>query len=154
MTLSGNQFNYRSMRLIAAAALISTLAFAPGVVLGAEKDAHQDRTELRIKELHTKLKITPAEESQWAKVAETMRDDAKNMDTLIQDRLDHAKGMTAVDDLKAYSKIADARAEGVKKLIPEFTALYDSMSDAQKKEADTLFRNGEHKHGHKPSKAK
>lgn len=154
MTFSGNQFNHASVHLLAAAALASTLAFAPGMVLAADHDAHQDRTELRIKDMHAKLKITPAEEGQWGKVADAMRGDAKNMDNLIQARLEHAKGMTAIDDLKSYSEITEARADGVKKLIPAFSELYVSMSDAQKKEADTLFRYGNHKHGHKMSKAK
>src|SRR5665811_758983 len=102
MKLTGNQFTYASARLIAAAALVTTLAFAPGVVLAADKDAHEDRVELRIKNMHTKLTITPAQEEQWSKVAKVMQDDAKTMDTLTQARADHAKDMTAVDDLKSY----------------------------------------------------
>lgn len=154
MTLSGKQFNFSSVRLFAAATLASTLAFAPGMVLAADHDAHQDRTELRIKDMHAKLKITPAEEDQWGKVADAMRGNAKNMDNLIQARLEHAKGMTAIDNLKSYSEIAEARADGVKKLIPVFSDLYANMSDTQKKEADTLFRYGNHKRGHKISKIK
>ncbi len=83
MTLSGKQFNHASVRLLAVASLASALACAPGVVLAADHDTHQDRTELRIKSMHTKLKITPAEEALWGKVADAMRADAKHMDTLI-----------------------------------------------------------------------
>ena len=149
MKLTGNQFTYASARLVAAAALVTTLAFAPGVVLAADKDAHEDRVELRIKNMHTKLMITPAQEEQWSKVAKVMQDDAKTMDTLTQARVDHAKDMNAVDDLKSYGEITEAHADGIKKLTPVFADLYASMSDAQKKEADTLFRDGDHKHGHK-----
>jgi len=149
MKLNGNQFTYSRASLIVAAALVSTLAFAPGMVLAADKDAHEDRAELRIKDMHTKLHITPAEEGQWAKVAEIMRDNAKTMDALTQARVDHAKDMTAVDDLKSYGEIAETHADGIKKLIPVFADLYASMSDAQKKEADTFFRHGEHMRGHK-----
>ena len=158
MKLTGNQFTYASARLIAAAALVTTLAFAPGVVFAADKDAHEDRVELRIKNMHTKLMITPAQEEQWSKVAKVMQDDAKTMDTLTQARVDHAKDMNAVDDLKSYGEITEAHADGIKKLTPVFADLYASMSDAQKKEADTLFRHGDqkhgHKHGHKMSKEK
>jgi hypothetical protein len=154
MKLNGNQFTYSRASLIVAAALVSTLAFAPGVVLAADKDAHEDRAELRIKDMHAKLHITPAEEAQWAKVAEIMRDNAKTMDTLTQARVDHAKDTTAVDDLKSYGKIAEAHADGIKKLTPVFADLYASMSDAQKKEADTLFRHGDHEPGHKKSQSK
>ena len=158
MKLSDNQFSYGSLRLVAAAALMASLAFAPGVALAADKDSHADNAELRITAMHAKLKITPAEEGQWTAVAQAMRDNAKAMDTLTQARVSHAKDMTAVDDLKSYGEITDAHAEGIRKLTPVFTALYTSMSDEQKKEADTLFRHGEnkpgHKHGHKTPAAK
>ena len=152
--LRSNQFIYASTRLITSAALVATLVFAPGMALAAEKDAHEDRTELRIKDMHAKLKITSTQEEQWAKVAQAMLDDAKTMDTLTQNRIDHAKDMTAVDDLKSYGEIADAHANGIKRLTPIFADLYANMSDAQKKEADTLFRKGDHKHGHKKSDSK
>ena len=104
------------------------------------KASHSERVESRIKEMHTKLKITPAQEGQWNNVAQVMRDNAKILDTLSQARINNANTMTAVDDLKSYSEITDAHAEGMKKFVAAFQALYDSMSDAQKKEADTLFQ--------------
>lgn len=155
MKLVGNKFTYASTHLITAAALAATLFFAPGVVFATNKDAHeQDRTELRIKDMHTKFMITPAQEEQWAKIAQAMLNDAKNMDALTQARVDHANDMTAVDNLKSYGEVAEAHAEGIKKLTPLFADLYAGMSDVQKKEADTLFRQGEHKHSHKKSNGK
>jgi len=151
MKLSGNQFTYASTRLITAATLIATLIFAPGMALATDKDAHENRVELRIKDMHAKLKIMSAQEEQWGKVAQAMLEDAKTMDSLTQARIDHAKDMTAVDDLKSYGEIADAHAAGIKKLTPLFADLYAGMSDAQKKEADTLFRHGDHKHRHRKS---
>ena len=147
MKPSNNQFTFAGARLIAAVALAATLTFGPGAVFAADKDAHEDRAELRIKDMHAKLKITPPQEEQWGKVAQVMRDNAKTMDTLTQARVDHAKDVSAVDDLKSYGEVADAHADGIKKLLPVFTALYAGMSDAQKKEADTLFRHGDHMHG-------
>jgi hypothetical protein len=52
-----------------------------------------------------------------------------------------------VDDLHSYGQIAAAHAEGIQKLLPVFTNLYASMSDAQKKTADEAFRHG-HRHHH------
>lgn len=150
MKPSGIQFTCASGRLMAAA-LIATLAFAPGLALAANHGTRQDRVELRIKDMHTKLKITPAEEELWANVTQVMRDNAKIMDDLTQARARNAKTMNAVDDLKSYGEIAEAHAEGIKKLTPAFASLYDRMSDAQKKEADTLFRHGDRRHGHKMS---
>jgi Spy/CpxP family protein refolding chaperone len=109
-----------------------------------------DRVEARIKELHTKLNITPAQEAQWNNVAQAMRDNAKTMEPLIKARLEKARTMTAIDDLKSYSAIADAHADGLKKFIPAFEPLYAGMSDAQKKSADTLFRQ----HAHMKAKGK
>jgi len=159
MNPNSNRFPWASARLITMASLVAILACVPEVVLATDRDAHEDRAELRIKDMHAKLKITSVQEAQWIKVGETMRDNAKTMDALTQARFDHAKDMTAVDDLKSYAEIAEAHADGIRKLPPVFAALYDSMSDAQKKEADALFRHGdrkhgEHKHGDKLSSAK
>jgi hypothetical protein len=143
-----NRHTTLSMALLVAAALILPLGLTSGLAHAGDK--HQDdRVEVRIKEMHDKLKITAAQEEQWAKVEQTMREDAKVMDELTQTRADHAKDMTAIDDLKSYGEIAAAHADGIKKLTPVFAALYDTMSDAQKKDADALFRHGGHKHGHK-----
>jgi protein CpxP len=151
MKLNGNHFTFSPMRLLTAAALVSTLAFAPSIVLAAERDAHTDRVEHRIDDMHAKLKITPAEEAQWAKVVDAMRDEAKSMDTLINSRAEHGKDMTAVDSLKSYGEISEAHADGIKKLTPLFADLYASMSDQQKQTADKLFRHDGHKHGYKHS---
>jgi hypothetical protein len=100
------------------------------------------RVEARIKNMHETLKITQKQEEQWAKVAQVMRDNAKSLDALTQARFDHASTMTAVEDLKSYAVITDAHADGIKKFTPVFATLYDGMSDAQKKDADALFRHG------------
>jgi hypothetical protein len=109
-----------------------------------------DRVEARIKDLHTKLSITPAQEDLWGNVTQVMRDNAKTMETLINARSGHVVAMNAVDDFKSYSGIADAHADGLKKFIPVFEPLYVSMSDTQKKNADALF----HRRGRVNAKAK
>lgn len=109
-----------------------------------------DRVELRIKDLHAKLSITPAQEELWGNVTQVMRDNAKTMETLIKARSGNMMAMNAVDDFKSYSEIADAHADGLKKFIPVFEPLYVSMSDTQKKSADALF----HRHGRMKAKAK
>jgi len=154
MKLISNPFTYTSARLIVATALVSTLALTPEMVFAIDNNVHEDSVQLRIKDMHTKLKITAAQEEQWTKVAQAMLDDAKTMDTLTQVRVDHAKDMTAIDDLKSYGEIADAHADGVKKLTPLFTDLYAGMSDTQKKEADALFRHDEQTHSRKKASSK
>lgn len=141
-----NRHTNTRMALFMAAALILPLGLTSGLALAGDKH-HADRVEVRIKDMHEKLKITAAQEEQWAKVDQTMREDAKIMDELTQTRADHAKDMTAIDDLKSYGEITAAHADGIKKLTPVFAALYDTMSDVQKKDADALFRHGGHEHG-------
>lgn len=141
------QFTQAGTRLLAAAALAASLVFASGAVLAADKVSHAVRAEQHGKQMHDKLMITQAQEEQWGKVAQVMAENAKTMDTLTQARADRAKEMTAVDDLKSYGEITDAHADGIKKLTPVFATLYASMSDPQKKVADTLFRHGDRMHG-------
>lgn len=103
-----------------------------------------------IAHLHEKFMITPAQEGSWRKLADVMRENAQTMSVLAKKRFDGAKTMTALDDLKSYAEISEAHAEGTKKMIPAFQAVYESMSDTQKKEADTEFKEhyAEHKHQH------
>lgn len=98
--------------------------------------------EKHIRDLHAKLNITAAEETQWVAVATTMRDNADQLDNAI-DRRDEAN-ITAVDDLKAYGDVVQAHADGVKKLAAVFSSLYASMSDDQKKVADEVFAQRGH----------
>ncbi len=128
-----------------------SLAASSGSSQGtAPKASKVDRVEARIKELHASLKITPEQEELWNKVAEVMRDNAKTMEELSKARAEKASTMNAVDDYKSYSEIAEAHADGLKKFIPVFESLYASMSDAQKKNTDTLFQH----HGRTKTKAK
>jgi LTXXQ motif family protein len=119
--------------------ILPSAAMAQAAPATRATPAHS-RVEARIKSLHASLHITAAEEPQWQAVADAMRDDAKTIGTLIQERAAKAKTMTAVDDLNSYAAIADAHAAGVKKLASAFETLYASLSDAQKKDADAVFR--------------
>ena len=154
------QFTYPAALAVAAAVLLAFIASrkskssAGGLARARPGDRwhglRADRVEARIKELHTKLKITPAQEELWNNVAQVMRDNAKTMEALIKARSEKARTMTAVEDLKSYGEIAEAHADGLKKFIPAFEPLYAGMSDAQKKSADKLFRQ----HGRIKAKAK
>jgi periplasmic protein CpxP/Spy len=120
----------------------------PSATPAKKRRTPTDRVELRIKQLHEELKITPEQEPQFDAVAQAMRDDAKAMEDAIAQRRE-AKSMTAVDDLKAYQAIADAHSQGLQKLIPAFSALYDTMSPEQKKNADAVFGHTRHPTHHK-----
>ena len=100
---------------------------------------HSAEVERHIKELHAKLKITPAEESQWETVAQTMRDNASEMDSAIEKRQASVNNGTAIDDLNSYGEVVQTHADAIKKLATAFSTLYDSMPTEQRKVADDLF---------------
>jgi hypothetical protein len=127
----------------------SAAARKTGPVIGA-KALSSEHVEARIVYLHTRLNITPEQEALWNDVAQVMLDNAKTMDELIKARSANVVTMTPVEDLKSYSEIAQAHADGLVQFIPVFESLYNSMSDAQKMNAAKLFRH----HGLKKSKAK
>ena len=139
---------------LSALTLAAALACSALPSFAVQGDVHQDRVEARIKDMHAKLEISAAQEAQWSKLTEVMRENAKTMDALTQARFEKSTKMTAVDDLQSYSEIAEAHAAGMKKFTPVFAELYNSMSDSQKKDADALFRRGAGKHAAAGAKGK
>jgi periplasmic protein CpxP/Spy len=112
----------------------------------AATEAKGETVEQRITSLHTALNLSPAQDSKWNAVAQSMRENATAMDKLVAaNRVTAPQSMTALDDLKTYQKVAQAHVDGLKNLISSFGTLYDSMSDAQKKNADQVFSNFGHK---------
>jgi hypothetical protein len=97
----------------------------------------------RIAALHSELKITPAEESNWQAVAQTMRDNAAAIEKLAADRASQ-QNVTAIDDLQEYQKFAQAHVDGLTKLISTFQTLYNAMPDQQKKLSDQVFQHPKH----------
>ena len=107
--------------------------------------SHLERTEARINDLQNALKITKEQRGLWTALTQVMMDNAKTLEDLAKARADKSKNMNAVEDLKSYSRFSEANLEGMKKFIPPFEALYNSMSDEQKKNADILFKMGRHR---------
>jgi periplasmic protein CpxP/Spy len=118
---------------------------APSSASMAKGDAKRDmRVEHQIKDLHAKLKITSSEETMWNAVADSMRDSAKDLDAAIDKRKSARETASAVDDLNEYGDIAQAHADGVKKLSAAFAPLYGAMPDEQKRLADEVFEHRAH----------
>jgi protein CpxP len=95
--------------------------------------------ETRIKTLHDQLRITAGEEAKWSAVAQVMLGNATAINDAVQDRVRMSKTMTAISDLKTYSAIVDAHADGIRKLAVAFAPLYAAMPEAQQKHADAVF---------------
>lgn len=127
--------------------LLAVLLFACATAGWAQTPAtphpgsmHDEGVDAHIQELHAELKITPAEETQWAQVADAIRTSAKSMDDLIQARHDNASKQNAVENLRSWTEIAQAHADGSKAVLAAFEPLYQAMSDTQRKLADEVFR--------------
>jgi len=106
----------------------------------------EERVERRIKELHSQLQITPAEEPQWNEFARVMRDNARDMDQAFMQRAQQYPTMNAVQNMQSYEQISQDHANRVQKLVPAFQKLYDAMPDQQKRLADQVFRANAEKH--------
>ena len=137
LTLAGAASAAEGTATIASAA-VKVDAARPGT---AKVTTTVDRDEQRIKDLHDRLQITPTQEALWSKVADVMRSNDRTMDALAKTRRDAAATRTAAEDLRSYGEITEAHAVGIKTFAAAFQGLYDSMSKAQKSNADEVFRN-------------
>ena len=108
-----------------------------------------ETVEQRIDSLRAALMITADEETKWASVAQAMRDNAAAMAALgaEQAKVD-PKSMTAVADLQAYQKFAQAHVDGLKNLIASFDTLYSALPADQKVNADHVFESFGRPHPH------
>ncbi|EDZ98738.1 conserved hypothetical protein [Burkholderia sp. H160] len=116
-------------------------AAAPDTTASAARAGHERNVEDRIAYLHSQLKITPAQETQWKAFADVMRSNGDTMRQLFEQRK-AATNVSALDDMKQYATIAQAHADGMKKLVDAFDPLYSSLSPEQKKLADATFHQG------------
>jgi periplasmic protein CpxP/Spy len=96
------------------------------------------RVETRITELHSQFQITPAQEPLFKAYADVMRSNAQGMEALFQERA-KSTDTSAIGQLRWYTRLTTAHGEALSKLVPAFDALYQSMSDPQKKAADKVF---------------
>jgi len=110
----------------------------PMLLAQAQPAQPRQDVEANISELHQKLQITPAQEPQFGAVANVMRDNARLEASVPQP----TASATAVDDLRVYIKYSELELAGLKKMLPPLEALYATLSPAQKKAADAIFRQG------------
>jgi periplasmic protein CpxP/Spy len=120
--------------------ILAEAALSPATTEAAPEAAKPDPVEARIRELHNKLHIKGAQQTQWDNLVAVMRGNAKAMMDLQRQRSEDVKSMTAVDAVKSYAAVIEAHETGMGKFVPAFQALYESMSDSQKKIADSMFR--------------
>jgi protein CpxP len=97
-----------------------------------------DQVERQIADLQKKLHITAAQQPQFDAFAQIMRENAQAMDVLMRQQ-DQNHSTNAVEDLRASAQLAEAEAEGLKRLLPALQSLYDSLPDQQKRLADAAM---------------
>lgn len=100
----------------------------------------EERVERRIKELHAQLHITPAQQAQWSQFAEVMRQNARDMDQAVMQRVQQLETINAVQNMQSYQQLAEEHAQHVQKLCQAFENLYNGMPDQQKQLTDQVFR--------------
>lgn len=138
------------MRSIIRAAVLALLvagaaeAGAPAPPAAPESPAKPvpDPIAARIRYLHERLRITPAQEPLWSKVADAIRANARAVAPLVQQRLQTAATADAPDILKSYETLGAAQLDGLKAVTAAFDPLYQSLSADQKKIADAILRQG------------
>jgi hypothetical protein len=141
-----------------ASAAAAQPASQASAMASSASDAHAAKREARVEEriayLHTQLKITPAQETQWKTFADVMRANGQNMGRLYRQRAQAEQTQSALDNMKQYALLAQAHADDMKQLVDAFEPLYDSMSPEQKKLADTTFREHGREHAMRGGKAR
>ena len=135
-----------------AAALIGCLAFtvpalaadtgqSPAAKPQTAAKAQPSGVDAHIIQLRKKLHITEQQTPQWNAFAQVMRDNNTQYIQLAQTRTAQLKSMNAIDDLRSFQEIAQAHADGLKRLHAAFQAVYDSMTPEQRKNADSVFHS-------------
>ncbi len=147
MSMSRMSMSRFMLPVIAASLLAASPAFAQSpaaapATTSAPAATHRDAlVEKRITDLHSHLKITPAQQKPFDDFAAVMRENAADMDDLVGKRIQAAKTGSAVDQMQSYADMAKAHSDQMARLVPAFANLYAALSPQQKKTADESFRN-------------
>ncbi|HTP81526.1 MAG TPA: Spy/CpxP family protein refolding chaperone [Alphaproteobacteria bacterium] len=141
----------RGVAILGFALLLSAATSSGATAAPPAQRGPAEHVEARIADLHKKLHITTDQEPQFKAFADVMRDNAHSMEELFHQRAQN-RDRTATGQLHWYAQLTTAHADGLNKLLPAFDALYQSLSDKQKKAADAAFvplRQGRpaHRHG-------
>ena len=98
------------------------------------------KVEQHIRQLHSQLGITPAQQPQWDQFAQVMRDNAAQISQASADRVARVNALDAAANMQSYAQLAQVHATNMQKLASAFQSLYASFPEPQKQVADSVFR--------------
>ncbi len=114
----------------------SVAAFGRIVPIQAPAATSAPNVEANLAQLHQKLQITPAEQPRFDAFANVMRANSRMRPAAAP------ASPTAVEDLRLTIEDSELELTALKRLLPAMQALYASLSPAQQKTADQVFRQG------------
>jgi hypothetical protein len=123
-------------------AMILALAAAPALAQGMAmmQAAMTEHVEGRLAFLKTELKITDAQLPLWNNFAQTVRDNAKSMGSVMQGGMAGMKPPAGIPDkLAMREKMMTAHLKALQKIKTVVDPLYAAFTDEQKKAADQLM---------------
>lgn len=93
----------------------------------------------RVAFLKAELAISDAQEKAWDAYAEALKTNMQSMHEMRKTMMAARAGKTPVERLDARVSAMESRVKSLKEIKPALSALYDSLSDDQKKKADALL---------------
>ena len=93
----------------------------------------------RVAFLKAEIAITETQEKAWDTYADALKNNMQSMQDMHKTMMAARTGKTAVERLDAHITAMDARLQALKDIKPKLGALYDALSDDQKKKADPLL---------------
>jgi len=128
-----------------AAAQTASPAPAPPPRPDRPREARPSHIEGRIAFLKAELKITPAQEAQFEKVAQALRQSAdERRRSFEQVRVNRDQPPNALQALEMQARFSATRAQQTDRFLAAFRPLYDSLSPEQKKSADDIMAPHRH----------
>jgi hypothetical protein len=109
-----------------------------GGMMGKGMMGSRPMMEARLAYIKADLEITDSQMDAWNAYADAVRKNHATMEGMRADMM-KARSGTAVDRLDARIKATEAKLDSLKALKPATEALYNALTDLQKKEADKLL---------------
>lgn len=99
------------------------------------------KLEKRIAALRDQLAITGAQRKPWRDFAAVMRTNEAQLYSAVARRAGRIRTGNALENLRLYGLVAAVHAANVQRLLGAFQPLYDTLSERQRKIADTILRD-------------